>query len=448
MPGSTTGHREPTSPWASALDASRRSTTLFVARDVAVRVADRARIRQCLPLARRQTRYPEFIKWTPYGLAEGNSGIAVMCSYFDRCLPGEGWDAIGHGFLAEGVTALDSSRPIQSGLFSGFSGFAFALGSLSRDGNRYQRLLTGVDEMLAPQASAAAARLGTGPPGVPVSAFDLVSGASGVAASLLERDPHGVLPGILTALVRLVEPTDGIPRWVTPPELLTSESMRQLYPSGNLNCGLAHGIPGPLALLSLALRAGHEVPGQAEAVNALAHWLASHGVDDAWGVGWPDALTPAGQPASQMASAATRSAWCYGTPGVARSLWHAGEALNDEDLRRTAVKGMTSVLRRPVELRYIDSPTFCHGIAGLLHIVLRFAYDTASDCFMKASTDLVDQLLAAYEPDRPFGFASLEAENAAVDRAGLLNGASGVAMTLLAAATGVDPAWDRMFLLS
>lgn len=450
MPGSAACRREPSSSWASALDASRRSATLFVARDVAVRTADRARLRQCLPLARRQTRYPDSVNWNPYGLAEGNSGAAVMCSYADQCLPGEGWDAIAHGFLAEGVTSVESSGPMHPGLFSGLSGFAFALEALSRDGNRYQRLLTAVDEMLAPQASAAVAGLGTGPPGLPVSAFDLVSGASGVAACLLGHDPHGVLPGILAALVRLAEPTDGMPRWATPPECLTSASMRRRYPSGNLNCGLAHGIPGPLALLSLALRAGYEVPGQAEAVSTLAHWLVSHGVDDAWGVGWPDAvpLTPAGRPAPQTEPAATRGAWCYGSPGVARSLWLAGEVLDDEGLRRMAVKGMTSVLRRPVELRYIKSPTFCHGVAGLLHIVLRFAHDTALDCFADASTDLVDQLLAAYEPDRPFGYASLEAEDVAVDRAGLLDGASGVAMALLAAATGVEPGWDRMFLLS
>jgi hypothetical protein len=35
-----------------------------------------------------------------------------------------------------------------------------------------------------------------------------------------------------------------------------------------------------------------------------------------------------------------------------------------------------------------------------------------------------------------------------VDRPGLLDGAPGAALVLLAAATDVEPAWDRVFLLS
>ncbi|MFD6231886.1 lanthionine synthetase C family protein [Streptomyces sp. NPDC060232] len=423
---------------------------LFVARDVAVRVTDRARIMKSLPLARRQSRYPEFVNWNPYGLADGNSGIAVMCSYFDQCLPVEGWDAIGHEFLAEGMAAVESSDAMHSGLFAGLGGFAFALESFSRDGDRYQRALALVDAMLAPQGLAVATRMGTSRPGMPVNAFDLISGASGLASYLLRRDSHGILPEILTALVRLTEQVDGMPRWATPAEYLQTELARRLYPSGNFNCGLAHGIPGPLAILSLALRADHEVPGQAEAISVLAQWLLSYRVEDAWGVNWPDAvaMTPEGLPAPKQEPTPTRSGWCYGTPGVARSLWLAGEATNDEDLRRMAVDGMVGVLRRPFALRHLTSPTFCHGVAGLLHTVLRFSHDTALDRFADSVTGLTDRLLAAYEPERPFGYASVEAEDTAVDRAGLLDGAAGVAMTLLAAATGVEPVWDRIFLQS
>jgi hypothetical protein len=107
-----------------------------------------------------------------------------------------------------------------------------------------------------------------------------------------------------------------------------------------------------------------------------------------------------------------------------------------------------SVLRRPVELRHLSSPTYCHGVAGLLNIVLRFARDAASGPLGDAATALVDQLLVAYDPELPFGYASLEAGNEPVDRAGVLNGAAGVAMVLMAASAGIEPAWDRMFLLS
>ena len=144
---------------------------------------------------------------------------------------------------------------------------------------------------------------------------------------------------------------------------------------------------------------------------------------------------------------ASRAAWCYGSPGVARALWLSGVAMRDAELRDLAVDAMAAVYRRPVSERHIDSPTFCHGIAGLLQVTLRFAQDTGLPLFHGAAPQLFRQLLAAYDPERPLGFATLEPQDRWVDQPGLLDGAPGVALTLLAAATEVEPSWDRLFLL-
>jgi hypothetical protein len=42
----------------------------------------------------------------------------------------------------------------------------------------------------------------------------------------------------------------------------------------------------------------------------------------------------------------------------------------------------------------------------------------------------------------------MEYRNNETDQPGLLDGAAGVALVLLAQATGVEPSWDRLFLLS
>jgi hypothetical protein len=129
-------------------------------------------------------------------------------------------------------------------------------------------------------------------------------------------------------------------------------------------------------------------------------------------------------------------------------LWFAGEALDDQGVRDVAVEAMRAVFRRPIAERRIESPTFCHGVAGLLQVVVRFAHDTRLPAFSAAATELVDALLAAYEPDRPLAYASIEPGPNPVDRPGLLDGAPGVALALLAAATDTEPVWDRLFLLS
>lgn len=427
--------------WHGVLDASRREIAIRVARDVAERVTDPARVAAALAATIEQTRYPVTLARTPYAVGDGDAGIALTCAYLDACLPGEGWDTVGHAFLSTATRGVEHAPPA---LFGGLSGLAFATVASSRDGSRYRRLLAAVDGRLAPRAAECGERLKTRSAPGPVSAFDVISGASGIGAYLLTNDPHTALPEILGGLVALAREDDGPPRWMTPPDMLSDPEMAEMYPHGNLNCGLAHGIPGPLALLSVALRAGIEVPGQADAIRRIVRWLVAQRFADEWGVDWPAAVpVPPGRPEPVRY---TRAAWCYGSPGVARALWLAGRALGDDEPCELAVEAMRAVLRRPVERRGIPSPTFCHGVAGLLQIVLRFAGDTG--LFRREAAELVDQILAGYQPERPLAYASIEPCDNPVDRAGLLDGAPGVALVLLAAATDVEPIWDRLFLLS
>ena len=437
-------------PWMSVLDPQRRVAAATIAREVIVRSTDPEYRSVALAAAGQQTQFPSALRWDPYGIAAGDAGLAVLCAHMDAWLPGEGWDEIAHGFLTVAAREVERSPRIPPGLFGGLSGLAFATASLSRGGARYEQLLSNLDEALAPQAAACGERLRAGHGRGRVSEFDVISGASGIGLYLLQRDVHGVLPQVLSGLVSLAEPQAKPPRWMTPPHMLGDESLMRLCPWGSLNCGLAHGIPGPVALLALALRAGLAVPGQDEAVRQLADWLIAHRADDEWGVNWPAVvpLPPPKAPQLNPMLEPCRSAWCYGSPGVARALWLAGDALDDTGLRELAVEAMHAVLARPVKERRIESPTLCHGVAGLLQIVLRFAHDTGLPAFSDAAAELVNQLLAVYEPERPLAYASLEPGSNPVDHAGLLDGAPGIAMALLAAATDTEPTWDRLFLLS
>jgi hypothetical protein len=157
---------------------------------------------------------------------------------------------------------------------------------------------------------------------------------------------------------------------------------------------------------------------------------------------------PAGRIAPVTASATARAGWCYGSPGVARSLYLAGMALRKSEYLDLATTAIEAVLQRPIIVRQIESPTFCHGIAGLLEIVLRFAHDTGFATIQAGATALAGQLLSLYEPESLLGFRSIELEGNRVDQPGLLDGAPGVALVLIAAAGNVEPGWDRIFLLS
>ncbi|GHF71035.1 hypothetical protein GCM10018790_56090 [Kitasatospora xanthocidica] len=397
--------------------------------------------------------------WTPYSTAQGGCGLALAFGHLDRCRPGEGWDLVAHRHLARAVERTARDPVTGLGLFAGLAGMAFTTAYLAGGQDRYRSLLDDIDRGLYDRIPHRIP--GDDGQGLAVGTFDLVSGWTGVAAYLHSRPPgperNRTLATLLARLVDLCraprEP-DGMPAWHTPHALIADDGMRARYPAAIANCGLAHGVTGPLALLALAHADGPVVPGHTEAIHRAAAWLRARHVDGPRGGGYPAVVAyPAagdepGTAEQPPAPSPARDAWCYGSPGVARALWLAGTALGDRGLTDAATDALRTVLARPVPWRRIDSPGFCHGVAGLLQITLRFAADTGDGTIRAGAGRLVDQLLAAYRPRSPYGYRSVEPDGSRADRVGLLEGTPGIALVLLAAATPEPPAWDRFFLLS
>ena len=442
--------------WTSMLRPALAAQAMEVARDIAERLRDQHRVGIAVAAAPSQTAFPLAVHWQPPTLGQGDAGLALICAYLNACFANEEWDRAGHSYLTIAAKGAERLPHLSVGMFGGLAGLAFAGWSLSRGATRYRRLLGTIDSNLLPRVTAQAdglARLTMD--GVSVGEFDVISGLAGIGAYLLVRHEDSsaavALEAALRSLVALASDTGSRPRWWTPAHLLGDEDTAALYPHGNLNCGLAHGIPGPLALMALALSYGIVVPGVEEAIDRLVDWLVEHRADDRWGVNWPYAvsLTSEGLP-NDTASAdpSSRAAWCYGAPGVARALWLAGVGRDRAEWRDLAVEAMQSVYRRPITARQIDSPTFCHGVAGLLQITLRFANDTRLPVFAEAAASLAEGLLSAYEPESLLGYRNWEPGGTRVDQPGLLDGAPGVLLVLLAASSYVEPSWDRAFLLS
>jgi hypothetical protein len=444
--------------WRARVSVERGTEALRVAQEVAARLCFREQVDAAVALAQAQTTLPNSMFWRPASVAQGYAGLALVCSYLDACFPGELWDVVGHQYLELAVPDLDAIPNFPLGIHEGLSGLALTTLCLSRQGKRYRTLQARLDALLAERVPRVAAALAT-QHGAAEPQYDLISGAAGIGAYLLCRPDHpglaAALTDVLGALIALSGEVAGLPRWHTPVHLLMDQKLRPSFPYGNLNCGLAHGIPGPLATLALALGQGIQVEGLAAAVDTLARWLVTHRADDAWGINWPTmvAIPSPNAPgeARQDATpheAPSRAAWCYGAPGVARALWLAGRALGRADYCEMSIAAMEAVYRKPHAARMVDSPLLCHGVAGLLQVTLRFAHDTGLPLFTEAAETLLAQVLSLYEPETPVGYRRFEPGGARVPNPALLDGAGGVVLTLLAAATTVEPVCDRLFLLA
>jgi hypothetical protein len=401
--------------------------------------------------SRNQTSGSASSVWRTFSLAKGDAGVALMCGYVDECYPDAGWDVIGHQYLTVAATGISQLPDPPLGLFEGLCGVAFATSSLSRGSSRYRKLQDTLDVAIDERAKVLASRpIGIANDGMSVHQFDLISGLCGVGVYLLhrhdcQRQSPALVP-LLRWLLKACAPPDAgmLPRWFTPPHM--APTMQYAYPYGSMNCGLAHGIAGPLALFSLAYSAGIVIEGLPEAIHGLASWLIEQGVRSDGAPGWPAAvpLLVNGQPGRSQVS---RPGWCYGNPGVARALWLAGRALNDPDIGRVSTDGMVMVYSQPSEQRGLRSPNLCHGVAGLMQVAMRYSIDTGLPVHADACATLVGELIEMRQEDAVLGYRDEDLDGTPVDCPSFLTGAAGVAMSLIATAHGVVPKWHRILLL-
>jgi len=437
--------------WQPFLQGQLRARALEAGFFVAERMRDPEYVKKMAEVTRQQSIYAS--DWVPADLTSGDAGLALMYSYIDACFPGRGWDALTQQYLRIAAEGTRQSTLVLPALFGGTAGLALTLSQASQGGKRYRKTLANVHEGLCEQVCTQPWRRPETVAGVASSDFDLISGTAGILAYLvsLEQADQTVRPAIVHLLAYLLwlgEPDQplGQERWYIPPDLLPNEQHRQLFPRGNFNCGLAHGIPGPLAALSLTWQAGYRARGLRETIVSLANWVAEHHIEQERGIDWPGSvpLESAATAHDWQQLSPTRAAWCYGAPGVSRSLWLAGCALEDKELCRLGVEAIEAVLRRPVPQRNIPSPTICHGVAGLLQICLRFAHECESELVKAQIPVLTEQILESFDPSFALGFRDIEEG----DQPGWLTGAPGIAMVLLAAATDVTPAWDRVLAIA
>ena len=373
-------------------------------------------------------------------LANGAAGLALLHIAYAHAGTGD-WGNAHHWVKA--MTRGVAADPDAS-LYRGAPAVAYVLRTAGLPA--YHGVLRDLDQRIAAitrtRLDRAHARIDRGE--LPaLREFDLINGLTGLGVCLLhaaQTDPHhpdhAVLRDVLVYLVRLTGEitVDGTrwPGWWTADGPSGRPDPR--WPGGHANLGMAHGIAGPLALLSAAMIGGITVPGQAEAIELTDWWLSSWRCGPETTPWWPGMIS-----AREWANAAVaapgpqRPSWCYGTPGLARALHLAAHAL-DAPTRQAEVRAaLVACITDDTQLDQLGDDTLCHGWAGLVHTARRMLADTEPG---SGAAEAVARLEHRWHNRRTHTAPKLS------DPCGMLEGGAGVALTDLPAGTG----WDACLL--
>ncbi|MFC8895783.1 lanthionine synthetase C family protein [Streptomyces cinereoruber] len=283
--------------------------------------------------------------------------------------------------------------------------------------------------------------------------FDAIRGLTGFGRYLLRRDPTSpVLRSILDYCVRLTEPIthegDTVPGWWT----LTGPSGRpdDHFPDGHGNSGMAHGIGAVLALLALAARHGTTTTNHHAAMRTVLAWLDRWETDTPQGRTWPYWITRDELRTGRLApTAPRRPSWCYGTAGLARAQQLAALALGEPARQAASETALLDALTDPAQLRATIDTGLCHGFAGLAHLAGRTAADASPENAKRLRALLPTLLSTLLPPDAAPEEASAVLVSSPAGP-GLLDGAAGTALGVLAASSTESPqtAWDACLLIA
>ncbi|MGB8475143.1 MAG: lanthionine synthetase C family protein [Candidatus Acidiferrum sp.] len=376
-------------------------------------------------------------------LASGSAGLAILFAYLDQARSGYGDRETALYFLQQAIDAV-AAVPMSSSLYVGATGIAWAVAHLrgwflDADNDATEAM----DTLLIDGISRGPWR----------GSYDLVEGLVGFGVYALEQihSPSAVqcLAHVINRLDESAERTpDGI-AWFTSREVLP-DWQRELYPNGYYDLGVAHGVPGVIAFLAQVcalderkVRGVTETRSKARPLlDGAVAWLLAHRnaasadcVFPKW-IGRGSKLTP------------SRVAWCYGDLGIAAALLATAGCMNSTSWEREAVRLARRVAKRSFAQSGIKDAGLCHGTAGAGHLFNRMFQASSESCLKNAMETWFQHTLKMRHPEGGVaGFAALRIDHWS-NEVGILGGAAGIALALLAATTPIEPEWDRMLLLS
>jgi hypothetical protein len=371
-------------------------------------------------------------------LVSGRAGLALFYAYRERA--GHGGHGVAGRLLGEAIERAMGTE-LGLSLCEGLTGVAWAAAHLkdTTPGAAALQRQVSANLLLALERPAT--------PDAPVD-YDLLYGLVGLGVYALERLPE---PGAVALLERIVDRLDELAErradtitWWTPPALTHAPAR---FPTGWYNLGVAHGVPAIVALLALACRAGVAAGRARPMLDGAVTWLLAQRLPGP-GAAFPSYVGAGIDPRP------ARLAWCYGDLGLTAALLVAARAVGQPSWEQTAIElALRAADRSPEESSVVDAP-LCHGSIGVGHVFNRLFQVTGEGRLGDAARYWLERGLAMRRPGGKLGgFHALMPgpdgrPRRPVAHRGLLYGAAGIGLALLAATTDIEPAWDRVLLLS
>ena len=397
--------------------------------------------------------------WEHDTLSSGLPGICLLFGeLMERYPEEEKWAVIANEYLGRIVKNLNEKGIESLSMFSGLTGIGLCVTNISDGFKNYNKLLKTINDYILSTFNEMLSQV-VNNHGTHSLYYDVIEGISGIINYLsIFKNEEKYCKTIKNGLNKLVELTNDIdidgykvPGWYIPRENQFSEIEKRIYPHGNFNTSLSHGIAGRLVVLSRMYQVGMVVDGQLSAIKKIVEFYLQFRNNDGKREFWKGQLDYKEIVDGKVSNEniVRRDAWCYGNPGICYALISAGKALEDKNIINYAIDIMKKSMK---DIRAIFSPTFCHGYAGLYQVLSSTEDLLNKEIFTREKSILKNKILGFYDSSYPFGFRDIEIDESTnkergYDSVGLLTGVSGICLVLLNSENKSRTLWKKAFVL-
>ncbi|MBE7097010.1 hypothetical protein FTO65_14905 [Bacillus cereus] len=273
--------------------------------------------------------------------------------------------------------------------------------------------------------------------------LELVNGLTGIARYLLhfKRNDESLrlLKDILNRVISICHDFNSI-NSINNSEI--ASSVNKNFFGEYVDIGISHGISGLMSLLAICGQQGVEVANQKTALKTLINFLRQIKYDDNT---WPEKIILS-EGNNYNKGNTYRPSWCYGNSGIASTLYLSGRYLGESTVKTLALNALlcNAPSQRKENIDF-DSPMFCHGYAGYMHIALKLYREEKDVRLLEIIKFCFSKILSYYDDSLPMGFKS---DDAPIVDLSFVTGIVSILLPLLDLLKSDTNKWDSIFLLS
>lgn len=342
--------------------------------------------------------------------------------------------------------------PLDLSLFSGLSGIGFSFIFSQQTFQNSMPIINQIDRLLDNNLHLVLDATRKDP--FRAQNFDVAQGITGIGNYLLQIKKTGWetnnyidkdLESILNLLININEhPKSGkLPWWISKENQFLPEE-QLIYPEGNYNLGMAHGILGPLTLLLDSKKYGIDGTKIDTCIWRMIQELISFIRKDMQHnkYFWPREASGKSEvhPGDLFIK---KNGWCYGNSIISYTLLLAGKVLKAPELTTLGRKLLIEKVLNQANTE-LTSSILCHGKAGLVMILETIYSKLWKNVQVQRTINLLtSQIIDSFSSKNIFGFSDPEVsvlessddknttkKTSNQSKSGLLEGTTGILLLL------------------